>query len=86
MKATLIKNPTGSFSFVGWAVDGRLLFATQDGNIPTAAELKTAQIVGPRMAHLKTRTWDSPEAAMRFAEALGIEREDLALEPALQER
>lgn len=86
MKATLIKNPTGSFSFVGWAVDGRLLFATQDGNIPTRAELETASRVGPRLAGLKTRAWNSPEAAMRFAQDLGIDRDDLVLEPALQER
>ena len=66
----LIKNPAGTFSFVG-DVPVELAWTTEDGGQPSEEQVKIAVQFGPRFAKVKPRTWPTAEAALKEAEALG---------------
>ncbi len=66
----LIKNPAGSYSFVG-RVDARLGYVRKDGTPASDEELSKAAKYGPRLAGLVTRTWPTQEAALETAAAIG---------------
>jgi hypothetical protein len=66
----LIRNPAGSFSFVG-SVDARLGYVCKDGSAPTDEQLRKAAQFGPGLIGLRTRTYPTQEAAIAAAEAIG---------------
>ncbi len=72
---TLIKNPAGTYSFVG-RVDTRLAFVTKNGGVPTAKQLDGARHAGPGIVGLRTRTFPTSDAALKAARALGLSVSD----------
>ncbi len=66
----LIKNPAGSYSFVG-RVDARLGYLRKDGSEPSEQEMQTAARHGPRLAGLVTRTFPTYQAGLDAAAAIG---------------
>ena len=65
----LIKNPAGTWSFVG-SVDARLGYKRKDGSEPSEQELRNATQFGPRLAGLVTRTYPTQQAAIDAAAAI----------------
>lgn len=68
----LIQFPAGSWGFVG-SVDTRLAFVSKDGSEATAEQIKNAQQFGPRLAGVKTRSWETKQDAIDAAAALGYD-------------
>ena len=69
--ACLIKFPSGRWGFVG-SVDYRLAFVRkEDGSEPTIAEVEKAKSFGVGFSNLKTRAWETKEAAIAAADAIG---------------
>jgi hypothetical protein len=67
----VIQYPSGRWGFVG-SVDARLSFVRKDGSTPSPKEFQDAQLVGPQMVGLKTRSWGSREEAIEEARRLGL--------------
>ena len=65
----IIKNPAGTYSFVG-RVSARLAYVTKDGYQPTTKQFQDAASFGPRLVGLRSRTWPTEEAARK---ALALE-------------
>ena len=62
----------GHWFYVG-SVDSRLAYVTKDGEEPTDEQIKLAQSIGPELAGLKTKTWDSKEAALEALKKISPE-------------
>jgi hypothetical protein len=67
----LIQFPSGRWGYVG-SVDMRLAFVRKDGTECTAQDVENAAIAGPAFAGLKTKAWDTKDAAIAAAAAIGI--------------
>lgn len=67
----LLKNPNGTWSFVG-TVDGVLSYVTKDGGTPSDDDLRAARQCGPRIAGLRSRVWATADEARAEAERLGL--------------
>ena len=65
----LIKNPAGTWSFVG-AVSPELAYVTRDGGTPTAQQLEDARSFGPGIVGLRSRVWQTREEAELALEAI----------------
>lgn len=62
--------PSGKWAFVG-RVDARLLYCRPDGSEPDDKDLVDAARFGPG-GRLRHKVWDTKEAAIRAARALGL--------------
>lgn len=69
---SVMQYPSGRWGFVG-SVDSRLAYVRKDGSEATEDDLSSARIAGPNVAGLKTRTFDTKEAALAAAEAISAE-------------
>ena len=58
-----IQFPTGKWGFRG-DVPAYLALVTAEGNTPTDEQMRIASAHGPRLAKLKTRTWNTEEEAL----------------------
>jgi hypothetical protein len=67
----LIQFPSGRWGFAG-KVDSRLAHVMKDGTEVTPAAAKIAREFGPALAGVKTRTWDTSDAAIEAAASIGI--------------
>ena len=66
----LIQFPSGRWGFVGH-VDSRLSYTMLDGSPVTAEAAAIVSGFGPALAKVRTRAWETPEAALAAAEAIG---------------
>lgn len=64
--------PSGKWGFVG-AVSVPLAYVSKDGTTPpTEEQLRIAHQYGPALANVRTRTWETREDAIAFAESLNL--------------
>jgi hypothetical protein len=67
----LIKNPAGSWSFVG-SVDIRLSFTMKDGAPVDEKTAKNIASSGPGFCNVKRVTWATEKEARDYAASLGL--------------
>jgi hypothetical protein len=68
----VIQFPTGTWGFVG-RVPAALAHVMTDGSPVTAEAAKIAASFGPALANVKTRAWETREAAVAAAQDLGFD-------------
>jgi hypothetical protein len=70
---SIIKNPNGTYSFVGSNLDPRLCFETQEGEFPSDKQIEKVNFnVPPKMAGLKVKVFQTEQDALDFEKELGI--------------
>ena len=65
----IIDTPSGRFVFVGRGIPGHLAYVANDGSAATDEQLAKARQFGPRLAGVKTRSFDTREEAEAAAES-----------------
>ena len=68
-RASVVETPTGRFALVGNVPAELVLYHHVTGRPATPKQIAACRQVGPRIAGLKTRTWDSREAAQAALDA-----------------
>ena len=62
-KTNIIQAPSGRWYFVGSGIPAELAVVRKDGKDATAQDYENAHLVGPAIAGMTTRTFDTEQAA-----------------------
>ena len=69
---TTIQAPSGRWIFVGSGIPGALAYEHISGRPATEQELATAKSFGPRLAHVRSVSFETREQAVKAALLHGV--------------
>lgn len=73
---SILRNPAGTFHFVGSGIPGELAYVSADGSPATETQLSNAAKFGPKLAGVKTRTFPTRAAAVIAGRVFGLNTAD----------